>query len=99
MDPRLKLTALEKTLSALANIDLMPPVIVSPEKRAVIATANDTARFLLNGAGIGPNTAASLQFLFRRRTLIATMHFRLFRMTIVFKQCLETKWRQAHIMA
>ena len=42
MDPRLKLTALEKTLSALANIDLMPPVIVS-EKRAVIATANDIA--------------------------------------------------------
>ena len=42
MDPRLKSTALEKTLSALANIDLMPPVIVS-EKRAVIATANDIA--------------------------------------------------------
>ena len=56
MDPHLKLTALEKTLSALANIDLMPPVIVS-EKRAVIATANDIAPlFLLNGAGIGPNT-------------------------------------------
>ena len=42
MDPRLKLTALEKILSTLVNIDLMPPVIVS-EKRVVIATANDTA--------------------------------------------------------
>ena len=42
MDLRLKLTVLEKTLSALVNIDSMLPVIVS-ETRAVIITANDTA--------------------------------------------------------
>ena len=42
LKPIEKSTALEKTLSALVNIDSMPTVIVS-EKYAVIITASDTA--------------------------------------------------------
>ena len=67
MDPRLKLTALEKTLSALANIDLMPPVIVSEKRARNTRTANDIAPpFLLNGAQELrlPNTCNPSYFLF-----------------------------------
>ena len=64
MDPRLKSTALEKTLSALVNIDLMPPVIVS-EKRAVIATANDTApAFFAERCGNRSQHLQAFNFLF-----------------------------------
>ena len=75
MDLRLKSTALEKTLSALVNIDSMLSVIVS-ERHVVIITANDTARFLLNGAGIGLQHLQTFNFLFiEERRPIATMHF------------------------
>ena len=66
---------LRRLLSTLGNIDSMQPVIVF-ERRVVIVTANDTVLgFLLNGAGIGPNTCKLQLLLIEERRQLRTMHF------------------------